>query len=59
MPTLCVSEPVLAPTTTILRPTCSSAKRSISSSLMYSMSKPSPCSDAKSTLAVQRPYMTK
>jgi hypothetical protein len=50
MPTLCVSEPVLAPTTTTLRPRRSSAKRSTSSSLMYSMSKPSPCSAAKSTL---------
>ncbi len=59
MPTLWVSEPVLAPTTTIGRPMCSSAKRSISSSDMYSMSKPSPCSDSKSTVATQRPYITK
>ena len=35
------------------------AKRSTSSSFMYSMSKPSPCIAEKSTVAVQRPYITK
>jgi hypothetical protein len=59
MPTLCVSEPVLAPTTTIRRPTCSAAKRSISSSVMYSMLKPSPSSAVKSIVCAHVPYITK
>ncbi len=59
MPTEWVSEPVLAPTTTIGRPTFSRAYRSISSSDMYSMSKPEPCRAWKSTVATQRPYITK
>ena len=46
MPTLCVSVPVLAPTTTTGRPMCSRAKASISSSVMYSSSNPSSLSDA-------------
>ena len=35
------------------------AKRSISSSLMYSMSKPSSCRAVKSTSRLLRPYITK
>jgi len=46
IPTLCVSVPVAAPTTTIGRPIWLLANSSISSSDMYSTSKPSSLSEA-------------